>query len=170
MGDLGSFDAHWVWLALGLTLAALEMLVPGVYLIWLAVAALVTGLLTFAFDLSLAMQIIDFVFLSLIAAYSAKRILRDRPIVSADPLMNKRGGRLVGEIGTVTDALDGAPGRVHLGDSDWSARGPDMATGTRVRVTGMDGTTLVVEPVTALLPDDSEADAPDSADSGDGGD
>ncbi len=45
MDDFGSFDPHWVWIAIGLVLAALEMLVPGVYLIWLAVAAIITGLL-----------------------------------------------------------------------------------------------------------------------------
>src|SRR5690606_40180997 len=50
-------DAHWVWLTLGLILAALEMLVPGVYLIWLALAAIATGVLTFAFDLSVPMQV-----------------------------------------------------------------------------------------------------------------
>ena len=90
------FDAHWVWLTLGLVLAGLEMLVPGVYLIWLALAAIVTGVLTVALDLSLAAQVIDFVFLSLILAFSAKRFLRDRPIESADPLMNRRGDRQIG--------------------------------------------------------------------------
>ncbi len=43
MDWLESLDAHWVWLTLGLVLAGLEMLVPGVYLIWLAVAAIVVG-------------------------------------------------------------------------------------------------------------------------------
>ena len=37
MNGLEGFDAHWVWIAIGLVLAALEMLVPGVYLIWLAI-------------------------------------------------------------------------------------------------------------------------------------
>ena len=97
MDWLESLDAHWVWLTLGLVLAGLEMLVPGVYLIWLAVAAIVVGVLTMAFDLSFAVQVVDFVFLSLIIAFSVKRFLRERPIESADPLMNRRGARLVGE-------------------------------------------------------------------------
>ena len=46
MDWLDGFAAHWVWLTLGLVLAGLEMLLPGVYLIWLAVAAIVTGVLT----------------------------------------------------------------------------------------------------------------------------
>ena len=49
-------QAHWVWLTLGLVLAGLEMLAPGVYLIWLALAAIVIGVMTLALDLSLAAQ------------------------------------------------------------------------------------------------------------------
>ena len=43
MDWLTDIDAGWAWIALGLTLAALEMIAPGVYLIWLALAALATG-------------------------------------------------------------------------------------------------------------------------------
>ena len=143
-------DAPWIWLGLGLLLAALEIVVPGVYLIWLAVAAITTGLIAFVFDLGLPFQIVNFVFLSLIAAFSAKRFLRDRPIVSSDPLLNNRGGRLVGETAIVTQAFDGGTGRVRHGDSEWLARGPDIAAGERVRITGSDGSLLLVEPLNLL--------------------
>ena len=138
-------EPHWVWIAIGLALATLELVVPGVYLIWLAVAALIVGGLTFVIDLGVAAQVINFVFLALIIAYSAKRFLRDRPIESSDPLMNKRGGRLVGQTAVVTLAFDGGSGRVRHGDSEWLARGPDLAVGARVRITGSDGAILLVE-------------------------
>ena len=149
MDFLDGLDAHWIWLTLGLALAGLEMLVPGVYLIWLAVAAILTGLLTLGLDLSLPMQIVDFVFLALIAVFSARRFLRDKPIVSTDPLLNQRGAQLVGETAVVTEPIEEGSGRVRLGDSEWIARGPDMAPGTRVRITGNKGVVLLVEPLTA---------------------
>ena len=154
--DFEGIDAHWVWVTIGLVLAILEMLVPGVYLIWLAVAALATGLLTFMLDLSLPMQVIDFVFLALIAAFSAKRFLRDRPIESADPMMNRRLDRMVGQTGTITVALEHGSGRVHVGDSDWMATGPDIAEGMRVRIIGSEGGTLRVEPLTLLADESSQ--------------
>jgi membrane protein implicated in regulation of membrane protease activity len=147
MDWLGDIDAHWVWLTLGLLLAALEMLVPGVYLIWLAAAALITGVLTFAFDLSLPLQVVDFVFLSLIAAFSAKRFLGEKPIESSDPLMNRRGARMIGETALVTAAIEHGSGRVKVGDSEWIARGAETAAGERVRIIGTDGSTLLVEPL-----------------------
>lgn len=155
MGDLGSFDAPWVWVTIGLVLATLELVVPGVYLIWLAVAALITGLLTFVLDLGLVVQVINFIFLALIAAYSAKRFLQDRPIESSDPLMNNRSGRMIGQTAVVTQALDGGSGRVRFGDGEWIARGPDMEIGARVRIIGSDGTKLLVEPVNLISADDA---------------
>ncbi|WP_379548872.1 NfeD family protein [Qipengyuania sp. DSG2-2] len=146
---LDGIEPHWIWVALGLILAAAEMLVPGVFLIWLAMAALATGLLTFMFDLGPVMQVVQFVTVALITVFSAKRILRDRPIVSSDPLLNNRMGRLVGETATVTVAISHGSGRIHVGDSDWSARGPDLSVGERVRITGNDGSVLLVEPLQA---------------------
>ena len=142
--------AHWAWIILGLVLAALEMLVPGVYLIWLAMAALATGLIVFVSDPGVTLQIVSFVFLSLIFAFSARRWLRDSPIESSDPLMNRRGMRAVGEVALVTQAIEHGSGRVKLGDSEWIAKGPDVAAGERVRIIGADGAKLQVEPLTLL--------------------
>jgi membrane protein implicated in regulation of membrane protease activity len=152
-------NAHWVWLTLGLVLAGLEMLVPGVYLIWLAAAAIITGLLTWGLELSQPFQVIDFVFLSLIMAFSAKRFLRERPIESADPLMNRRGARMVGETALVVSAIEHGSGRVKVGDGEWIARGANVAAGERVRITGTDGSSLLVEPL-ELLPDEGIQPAP----------
>jgi len=156
---LEGLDAHWVWLTLGVVLAGLEMLLPGVYLIWLAAAAIITGMLTLALDLSLPAQVIDFVALSLIIAFSAKRFLGERPIESSDPLMNRRGARLVGETALVVQAIEHGSGRVKLGDSEWIARGPSVAAGERVRIRGSEGAILLVEPLD-LLPDEGTQPAP----------
>ena len=147
---MDGIEHYWVWLILGLALALLEMLVPGVYLIWLAAAALVIAAITFVSGPPLAIQVIAFVSLALVFAFSAKRWLRDRPIESTDPLLNNRGGRLVGESALVTAAIESGSGRVRVGDSEWIARGPDVAAGERVRITGSNGAELLVEPLALL--------------------
>jgi inner membrane protein len=158
MDGIDPSDLAWGWIVLGLLLAGLEMLVPGIYLIWLAVAALITGLIAFVAEPSLAIQVVSFVSLALIAAFSAKRFLRDQPIISADPMLNRGGQRFVGETAVVTEALDGGSGRVRVGDSEWIARGPDVEIGRRVRITGIVGTALTVEPL-VLLTDEGTAEA-----------
>jgi membrane protein implicated in regulation of membrane protease activity len=145
MDWLNSLEPHWTWLAIGLLLAAAEMAVPGVFLIWMAGAALITGLITWLAPIGLPLQIVVFAVLAIVAVFTGKRYLRANPIVPADPLMNDRGGRLLGETVVVTYAIDGGTGRVKQGDSEWLARGPDAEPGTRMRVTGHDGAVLLVE-------------------------
>lgn len=145
MAWLETLASHWAWLALGLVLAVAEMVIPGVFLIWLAAAAIVTGLLAWALPLSLALQIVIFAALAVIAVFSGRRYLRANPVEGVDPLMNDRGGRLVGEVVTVASAIEGGSGRVKHGDSEWLAKGPDAEPGTRMRVSGHDGTVLLVE-------------------------
>lgn len=140
-----SLDAHYHWLAIGLLLAAAEMAIPGVFLIWLAAAALITGLLTWFLPIGLPVQIVVFAVLAIAAVFTGKRYLGANPIHAADPMMNDRGARLVGETVVVTHAIDGGNGRVKQGDSEWLAKGPDAEPGTRMRVAGHDGVVLVVE-------------------------
>ena len=46
----------------------------------------------------------------------------------------------------VAEAIENGRGTVKIGDTLWRAEGPDAAQGARVKVTGTDGATLMVEP------------------------
>ena len=138
-------EPHWLWFALGLVLGGLEMMVPGVYLMWLALAAIATGLIVLGAVLTAPLQIVTFVVLSLVFVVAARYWLHDDPIASTDPLMNNRAARLVGQTATVTQAIEHGEGRVRVGDGEWIASGPDCPAGTRVRIAGFSGACLAVE-------------------------
>jgi membrane protein implicated in regulation of membrane protease activity len=146
--DLG---AHWIWLTVGLLLAIAELLAPGVFLIWLAAAAALTGLGALAFGLPLAFQFGLFALLAILAVHAGRRWYANNPVESSDPLLNDRGGRLVGETVTVVSAIENGRGSVRVGDSVWLARGEDADVGAQVRVTGADGACLLVERVGTRL-------------------
>ena len=95
--------------------------------------------------IGLPVQIMIFAALAMIAVFSGRRYLASNPVVPADPLMNDRGGRMVGETVVVTHAIDDGHGKVRHGDSEWLAKGPDAEPETRMRVTGHDGVVLLVE-------------------------
>jgi len=143
--DINSVDPHWIWLAIGLALAAAEMAIPGVFLIWMAGAALITGAITWLLPIGLPLQIVVFAVLAIVAVFSGRRYLAAHPVEAADPKMNDRGARAIGEMVVVTHAIDGGSGRVRLGDSEWLAKGPDAEPGSRMRVAGHDGAVLIVE-------------------------
>ena len=140
-----TYDPHWAWLVLGLVLAVGEMTIPGVFLIWMAGAAVITGLVAWVVPLSVPLQVVLFAVLSVSAVFIGRGWLRANPIIAADPMMNDRGGRAVGETVLVTTMIEGGEGRVKLGDSVWIARGPDAVPGTRMRVTAHNGSVLLVE-------------------------
>ena len=143
--NLGGLDAHWWWLLGAALLGILEIFAPGIFLIWVAAAAGITGILTALLPLPLPFQLASFALLALAAVYSGRRYYERNPVASADPLLNDRTARLVGETVTVVTAIENGEGRVKVGDGIWSARGPDAAAGTRMRVTGADGNCLRVE-------------------------
>ena len=147
MGGVDSVEPHYAWLALGLVLAAAEMAIPGVFLIWMAGAALITGLVAWAMPIGIPLQIVLFALLAIVAVFSGRYYLRAHPVEAADPKMNQRGERVIGETVIVTQAIEGGSGRVHLGDSEWIAKGADAAPGTKMRVVGHDGVVLLVEPL-----------------------
>lgn len=145
MTALENLDPRYAWLVLGLVLAIAEMIIPGVFLIWLAGAALITGLAVWALPLPLAGQVGLFAVLAIAAVLAGRRWLVAHPVVAADAQMNDRGARLLGEVVTVTHAISGGTGRVRVADGEWLAKGPDAEPGTRMRVAGNHGTVLVVE-------------------------
>ncbi len=139
-------DPALSWILVGLVLLGAETLLPGVFLLWVGLAALGTGVMLLLVTPPFWVTVV--VFIVLLAAGIATA-LRLRRSAQPRPRMNTPDSGLVGRPGVLIDA--GATGpRVRVGDSDWAARLPnDVAgspAGTRVRVEGVDGTTLVVRP------------------------
>lgn len=145
--DIGGIllESHWWWLVLALLLGIAEIVIPGVFLIWLGAAAALTGVLALALGLPVPAQFVIFALTAIGAVYAGRRYLAGHPGESSDPLLNDRTARLIGQTVEVVAAIDGGQGRVRVGDSVWNARGPDNMVGARVRIVGADGTTLIVE-------------------------
>jgi membrane protein implicated in regulation of membrane protease activity len=147
MLDFVQHLSFWDWLALGTVLLILEVFGAGGYLLWLGIAAAAVGVITFAVPaLTSAMQLPLFAALSLLTAVYWWRRQRSVARPSDQPGLNMRGQELVGRTLLVTDAIVDGRGKVKVGDGVWLARGPDAEAGSRVQVTGLDGTVLLVVP------------------------
>jgi inner membrane protein len=142
--------ATW-WLVAAVLLGGAELLVPGVFLVFLAVAAAITGAFLLLFpELPVAAQLLSFAAWAAIAVWLGRKHYRENPVASSDPLLNDRVARLLGQTVTVVQAIDGGTGRVRVGDSEWLAHGPDLPAGARVRITGGTSGALTVEPLPTL--------------------
>ena len=146
--------SFWHWLALGVVVMLIEVLVPGVIFLWLGIAAVITGLALAAIpSMSWEIQAILFAVLSVISIFIGRRIVASRLAPTDHPTLNRRGRTLVGTQHTLDTATSSGRGRVKIGDSVWrftvAPQGSELAAGTRIAVVDVDGTTLIVEAAAA---------------------
>ena len=144
---LNGSSAMWIWLVAAAILLSLEMLAPGVFLLWFGIAAALVGLLQPVLHLDAWMQLALFAALSVVLGLFARLVLRYGVSVTDRSTLNKAGNRFKGRIVEVAEPIVGGRGKVKIGDTLWIAEGPDAAAGTRVRVTGSRGTVVVTEGV-----------------------
>jgi membrane protein implicated in regulation of membrane protease activity len=135
-----------LWLAGGLVLLVAEVIVPGVFLFWLGLAALGTGVVVQLFAPSFAVVVVSYAVFAAVSVGVALR-LRSRP--HGARTLNTAESGLVGR-SAVALTFRGREGRVRVGDSDWPARVPaDIpipAPGDGLEVVGVSGTLLIVRP------------------------
>jgi len=136
---------HWTWWIAGVLLVALEVALPGTFLLWLGVSALIVGaVIYFAPDLGVAFQFALFAVFSLLAIFLSRRYLQKHRTAEQTAL-SARGAHYIGRVVTVEDALTGGAGKVRVEDTVWRAQGADAAAGARVKITGISGATFQVE-------------------------
>lgn len=142
--------AAWQWLALGLVLAAIEILTPGgFFVVFLGIAGIAVGLLALAgIVVSPIWQWLLF------SALSIASLLLFR-----NPLLRAMQGRtidvppvdaLVGETAIPVEPIaPGDVGKAELRGATWSARNvtdANLLAGQRCRVTRVDGLQLSIQP------------------------
>jgi membrane protein implicated in regulation of membrane protease activity len=145
--DLVTTLGVWSWFAAAAVLILLEFVVPGVHFLWFGLSAAIVGLLALATGVGWQLQIAAFAAISIAAVLAVRRFAEPDVARSDQPQLNIRGQQYIGRVLTVEDAIQGGRGRVRVGDTLWAAQGTDAPRGAKVRVTGVDGTVLVVEGV-----------------------
>ena len=139
--------SYWEWWILGAALVVLEVFAPGVIFLWMGIAAGVVGLIVLAAPaMEWEIQVLIFVALSVVSVFVARRYLKRKPIETDHPNLNRRGQDLIGRVFTLDEPIVNGQARLKVGDSQWQITGPDLASGASVKVAGLDGTKLRVEP------------------------
>jgi membrane protein implicated in regulation of membrane protease activity len=153
MYDLLSSLGPWNWFIAGVLLMALETLIPGVHFLWFGLSAVVVGILVFALTaaglselMSLPWQLVIFAVISVATVFWVRRYANTQPVESDERDLNQRSAQYFGRVVVVEDDITGGRGRVRVGDTLWPASGADAPKGTRVRITGANGTVFTVEP------------------------
>lgn len=142
--------AGGAWLIAALLLGIAELVIPGVFAVFLAIAAAVVGVAVLVLPgLPVAAQIVAFALWSIVTVLIGKRWYVDFPVPSSDPQLNDRVARLIGTTAVVQVAIGPEGGRVTVGDGSWPARGVVAEAGARVRIVAIRDGIAIVEPAGA---------------------
>jgi inner membrane protein len=143
MLDLIESFGTWDWFIAGGVLLILEVLVPGVFMLWLGIAALLVGLISLGVDWPWQAQFVAFAIFSVAAIPLWRRLAHSAK--TDQPFLNRRAESHVGRLFTLEKPIIDGAGTIAIDDSIWRITGPDLPTGSRVKVVGVDGTALHVE-------------------------
>ena len=143
LADLG----YWNWIFAAFGLAMLEMIIPGVHFLWFGVAAVLVAILTAVFGFAWQWQLFSFGILAVATVFAVTRWANGDADAGDAPNLNFRGKQYVGRSVVIETQIVDGRGKVRVGDTLWTAEGPDLPAGTTVKVTGTNGTVLVVAAV-----------------------
>ena len=139
--------SFWEWWILGAALIVLEVFAPGVIFMWMGIAAGVVGLIVLAVPtLEWEIQVLVFAALSVVSVLLARRYVKGKPIETDHPNLNRRGQDLIGRVFTLDEPIVNGQARLKIGDSQWKISGPELSSGVSVKIVGIDGIVLKVEP------------------------
>lgn len=134
------------WFILALGMLVLESVIPGVHFMWFGLAAVVVGSIALLIEPSVPVQLALFGVLSVAMILVVRQVWRPGSVTSDLPDLNSRAVQYVGRVVLVEQEITSGRGKVRVGDTVWTAEGPDIPRGSHAKVTGVNGTVLVVAP------------------------
>ena len=136
----------WHWWIAAILLLVIETFAPGAVFLWLGIAAGVAGAVLLIFsDLTWEYQFLIFAIGTVGSAVGWRAYVRRHPTETDKPTLNRRGEQYVGRAFTLEEAIVNGQGKIYVDDSTWKIEGDDLPAGTKIQVTGVDGTILKVE-------------------------
>ena len=146
MDTILSFFGPWTWFIIAVVLLLLELVVSGVFFIWLGAAAVVTGLIDLIIPMSWQTELAAFAGLSVLFVLIGRPIAMKRINLETDqPNLNNRSQNFVGQRYQLKKPITGGRGTLKINDTLWRIRGDDSPQGTWVKITAVEGLELIVE-------------------------
>jgi membrane protein implicated in regulation of membrane protease activity len=137
---------HWFWWIVAAILLIGELAMPGIFLLWLGIAAALVGVAGLFVDLGWQTEIGIFAGFALILVMASWRMVRSQRFPKSDqPHLNRRIYSYVGKDFVLEHPIVSGRGKIRIDDTVWDVHGPDLPAGRMVHVTGVDGLKLIVK-------------------------
>ena len=145
MQELVPLTGIWFWWIVAGVLLLLELMTPGVFAMWLALAAASVGITDYFFDLNWQLELLAFAGFSLVYVYLARPWYSKNKLQNSDqPNLNQRIYAFVGKSFVLAEPIVNGQGKLDIEGTRWDVLGPDLARGATVKVTAVEGMKLRV--------------------------
>jgi len=135
----------WHWFALALILIIFEIILNSGFLLWIAIASGIVGLVVALFaDITWLSQLLIFGIIASLTCIIGQVYFRKASRPVAGYRLNRRGEQYIGRSFILSEAIVNGVGHIQVDDTLWKVKGPDRASGERVKVVGMEGVILIV--------------------------
>jgi inner membrane protein len=145
MQELFPIVGIWFWWIVAGVLLLLELMTPGVFAMWLALAAASVGIVDYFIDVSWQLELLVFAGFSLVYVYLARPLYSKSKLQNSDqPNLNQRIYAFVGKSFVLSEPIVNGQGKLDIEGTRWDVLGPSLAKGATVRVTAVEGMKLRV--------------------------
>ncbi len=140
-------DPAVIWFLVGLGLLLLELVLPGLVILFFGAGAWVTSLVCALIDINLNWQIFIFLLASLLGLVLLRKYLKKRFFDRKDGEVADQLEEFIGKEGKAVDDFKDGNGKIEFKGTRWSAVSDgEVKKGQKVIITSKDSITLSVKP------------------------
>jgi len=140
-------DPAVIWFLIGLGLLILELVLPGLVILFFGAGAWVTALVCAISDVNLNMQILIFLVASLLGLVLLRKYLKNRFFSKKDKEMQDQLEEFIGHKAKAIDAFKEGTGLVEFKGTRWNANSSEpVSKGQWVTILSQEGLTFNVKP------------------------
>ena len=141
-------DPAVIWFLVGLGLLILELIIPGLLVLFFGIGAWITALATAIFDINLNFQIAIFLVTSLLGLVLLRKFLKKRFFDKTSELIEDQLEEFIGHKAQVTKDFKDGTGQVEFKGTRWKAEsGETLKEGQYVIIEKKDSLTLHVKSI-----------------------
>jgi inner membrane protein len=136
----------FLWISAGFAMMILELIVPGIFIVFLGMSAVLTGLVLFIFDMRFLFQVLFWAFSSGVIIFAGGRFM-EKIFPSDKKISENIEEPFTGKIVKVTQRITPEqPGRISYQGTEWTAKsiGSDLEVGQMVRIYDKENMTFIV--------------------------
>jgi membrane protein implicated in regulation of membrane protease activity len=136
-----------IWFLIGLGLLILEMILPGLVIMFFGAGAWVTAIACAIFDMSLNIQILIFLVASLLGLVLLRKYVKRKFFSKKDEVAQDQLEEFIGRKARALEQFKDGVGNVEFKGTRWSARSDEpVSKGQWVTILSQDSLTLNVKP------------------------